>query len=50
MVTITKVTEVGLEIRHEHGIARIQVSDLEGIWQQRFQWDDEERRSDGQSR
>ena len=44
-VAITKVTEVGIEIRHEHGIARIQAPDLDSAWQERFQWDDEERRA-----
>ncbi len=44
-VTIAKVTDVGLEIRHEHGIARIQAPDLTPDWQERFQWDDEERRT-----
>lgn len=44
-VTITKVTDVGLEIRHEHGIARIQAPDLDPEWQDRFQWSDEERRA-----
>lgn len=44
-VTITKVTDVGLEIRHEHGIARIQAPDLDQEWQDRFQWSDEERRN-----
>ncbi|MEO6476582.1 hypothetical protein [Luteolibacter sp.] len=44
-VTITKVTDVGLEIRHEHGIARIQAPDLDAEWQDRFQWTDEERRA-----
>lgn len=43
--TITKVTDVGLEIRHEHGIARIQAPDLDSEWQDRFQWSDEERRA-----
>ncbi|MES2475785.1 MAG: hypothetical protein V4640_08390 [Verrucomicrobiota bacterium] len=42
---ITKVTDVGLEIRHQHGFARIQAPDLGKEWQERFQWDDEERRS-----
>lgn len=42
--TITKVTDVGLEIRHEHGIARIQAPDLSPALQDRFQWNDEERR------
>ena len=44
-VTITQVTDVGLEIRHEHGIARIQAPDLDPEWQDRFQWSDEERRA-----
>lgn len=43
--TITRVTDVGLEIRHEHGIARIQAPDLDPKMQDRFQWSDEERRS-----
>lgn len=43
--SITKVTDVGLEIRHEHGFARIQAPDLGREWQERFQWDDEERRN-----
>lgn len=43
--TITKVTEVGIEIRHQHGIARIQAPDLDAAWQQRFQWNHEERRA-----
>jgi hypothetical protein len=41
--TISRVTEVGLEIRHEHGFARIQAPDLDLKWQEKFQWDDEER-------
>lgn len=41
---ITKVTDVGLEIRHEHGIARVQAPDLPHAMQERFQWSDEERR------
>ena len=45
LATITRVTDVGLEIRHEHGIARIQAPDLEPKMQDRFQWSDEERRS-----
>ncbi len=44
-VTITKVTDVGLEIRHQHGFARIHAPDLGPDWQERFQWDDEERRT-----
>ncbi|MES2922917.1 MAG: hypothetical protein V4819_15285 [Verrucomicrobiota bacterium] len=43
--TITRVTDVGLEIRHDHGIARIQAQDLDAKMQDRFQWGDEERRS-----
>ena len=42
--TITRVTDVGLEIRHADGIARIQAPDLDQKIQDRFQWDDEERR------
>jgi hypothetical protein len=40
---INKVSEVGLEIRHEDGIARIQGPDLSMEIQDRFQWDDAER-------
>ena len=42
-VSITRVTEVGLEIRHECGTARIQAPDLDLKMQDRFQWRDEER-------
>lgn len=42
---IVRVTDVGLEIRHEHGIARIQAPDLDQAFQDRFQWNDEERRA-----
>lgn len=42
--TITRVTDVGLEIRHADGIARIQAPDLDQKLQDRFQWSDEERR------
>ncbi len=42
--TITRVTDVGLEIRHADGIARIQAPDLDPKIQDRFQWDDENRR------
>lgn len=45
-VTITRVTPVGIEIRHEHGNARIQASDLDQRMRDRFQWTDEERRSE----
>jgi hypothetical protein len=41
---ITRVTEVGLEIRHTDGIARIQPPDLDPKMQDRFQWSDEDRR------
>lgn len=41
---ITKVTDLGLEVRHEHGFARLQASDLSPALQDRFQWNDEERR------
>jgi hypothetical protein len=43
--SITKVTDVGLEIRHQHGFARIHAPDLGAVWQDRFQWDDEKRRA-----
>jgi hypothetical protein len=42
--TITRVTDVGLEIRHADGIARIQAPELDRKIQDRFQWNDEERR------
>lgn len=42
--TITRVTDVGLEIRHVDGIARIQAPDLGPQMQDRFQWSDEDRR------
>lgn len=41
---IVKVTDVGLEIRHENGNARIHAPDLDAALQDRFQWSDEERR------
>jgi hypothetical protein len=41
--TITRVTGVGLEIRHADGIARIQAPDLDLKMQDRFQWSDEVR-------
>ena len=44
-VSIARVTEVGLEIRHECGTARIQAPDLDLKMRDRFQWSDEERRS-----
>lgn len=42
---ISRVTDVGLEIRHENGIARIQGPELDQKLQDRFQWDDDERAS-----
>lgn len=42
--TITRVTDVGLEIRHEGGIARIQAPDLDFKLQNRFQRIDAEMR------
>lgn len=42
---ITKVTEVGLEIRHADGFARIQAPDLDRSFHERFQWNDQERRA-----
>lgn len=44
-VTITRVTDVGIEIHHKDGIARIQAPDLDPKWRDRFQWTDEERRN-----
>jgi hypothetical protein len=44
-VEITRVTPVGLEIRHADGIARIEGPDLPVPFQERFQWQDEERRA-----
>ncbi len=44
-VTIRKVTDVGMDISHEHGFARIHAPDLGPAWQERFQWTDEERRA-----
>lgn len=43
-VQIIRVTEAGLEIRHAHGIARVQAPDLDPSWHERFQWSDVERR------
>lgn len=42
---ISTVTPVGLEIRHESGFARLQAPDLSAELQDRFQWNDEERRA-----
>jgi predicted nucleic acid-binding Zn-ribbon protein len=42
---IVGVTDVGLEISHEEGRARVQAPDLDPALQERFQWNDEERRT-----
>ncbi|MEO7100972.1 MAG: hypothetical protein ABI162_16565 [Luteolibacter sp.] len=42
---ISRVTDVGIEIHHKDGIARVQAPDLDQKWQDRFQWSDEERRA-----
>ena len=42
---ITRVTDVGLEIRHKDGFARVQAPDLDRKLRDRFQWDDEKRRA-----
>lgn len=44
-VVIKRITEVGMEIRHADGIARINAPDLDAPWHERFQWSDEERRA-----
>ncbi len=44
-VVISRVTDVGMEIRHEHGFARLHAPDLDPSFQSRFQWCDEERRA-----
>lgn len=41
--TIVEVTDVGLEIRHDAGTARIQAPDLDAAMQDLFQWDHAER-------
>lgn len=41
--TISQVTDVGLEIRHEHGFARLHGPELDAKLQERFQWDEEKR-------
>lgn len=43
-VVIKRVTDVGLEISHQAGIARIDAIDLDNSWQQRFQWDKTQRK------
>lgn len=42
-VTISRVSEAGLEVSHEGGLARIECKDLDVSWQDRFQWTDDER-------
>ena len=42
-VVIVDVTPVGLEIRHEHGIARLQAPELSREMRNRFQWEDAKR-------
>jgi len=37
---IIRVTGVGIEIRHQHGMARVMFADLDAEWQERFQWRD----------
>ncbi|MCU0748386.1 MAG: hypothetical protein MUF13_02460 [Akkermansiaceae bacterium] len=41
--TIVEVTDVGLEIRHDAGTARIQAPDLDPAMQDLYQWDHAER-------
>jgi hypothetical protein len=41
---IRRVTDAGLEIQHTDGIARVQGPELDPGLQDRFQWNDEERR------
>lgn len=41
---ITRVTDVGLEIRHAGGMTRVQAPDLDQKMQDRFQWNDEARK------
>lgn len=44
-VFISRVTAIGLEVRHEHGSARLKASELDVSLRNRFQWDDEERKT-----
>lgn len=37
-VTISRVTDDGLEIRHEFGVARVSADELDEAWNERFQW------------
>ena len=43
-VVIRRVTDVGLEVFHSTGTARLRHGDLPGHFQERFQWDEEEAR------
>ena len=40
---IVRVTDVGLEIHHQEGTARVQAPDLNDALRERFQWNDEDR-------
>jgi len=42
--SIQKVTDSGLDIRHKYGFARIQASDLDDDFHERFQWRYRDRR------
>jgi hypothetical protein len=42
---ISHVTDVGLEIHHEHGIARVRAQDLPPAMQDRFQWSGKEQQA-----
>ena len=44
-VVIKRVTDVGLEISHQAGIARIDANDLDDSWRQRFQWEQTQRQA-----
>jgi len=43
--SIARVTDAGLEIRHEHGMSRLAPTDLDPKFQERFQWSEEGRLS-----
>jgi hypothetical protein len=43
--TIQRVTSVGLEISHKDGLARVDFTELDSAWQERFQWRFDERES-----
>ena len=44
-VFILQVTDAGMEIRHEHGSARLKASELDAAFWNRFQWEHEESRA-----